>query len=82
MKKLFKDLKNCEGHRKEYKIKPCIVFKVDREDYYFSFLPTVLYMPWIYRYPNSIGVIDIWWLNFHICIGEWIRKEYEDVKDL
>lgn len=69
--KLFDDLKECKGNRNEYRIKPIIKFKVDKENYYFSFLPTILWMPWIYRYPNTIGVIDIWWLNFHIFIGKW-----------
>ena len=69
--KLIEDLKKCKGHRKEYRIKPFIEFRVDKEDYYFSFLPTILYMPWVYRYPNSVGVIDIWWLHFHILIGTW-----------
>jgi hypothetical protein len=69
--KLFDDLKECKGDRNEYRIKPIIKFKVDKENYYFSFLPTILWMPWIYRYPNTIGVIDIWWLNFHIFIGKW-----------
>lgn len=71
--KLIEDLKNCKGHRKEYRIKPTFEFRVDTEDYYFSFLPTVLWMPWIYRYPNSVGLIDIWWLHFHILIGKWER---------
>ena len=71
--KLFKDLKKCKGHRKEYRIKPTIRFYVDKEYYDFSFLPTVLWMPWIYRYPDCDGVIDIWCLNFHILIGKWER---------
>ena len=69
--KLFEDLKKCKGRRRQYRIKPSIRFHVDREDYYFAFLPTILWMPWIYRYPNIDGVIDIWWLHFHVLIGKW-----------
>ena len=69
--KLIKDLKKCKDRRKAYRTKPFIEFRVDKEHYYFSFLPTVLYVPWVYRHPNSIGVIDIWWLHFHILIGKW-----------
>ena len=68
---LFKDLKKCKKSRKKYRIKPCIRFYVDKEDYYFSFLPTILWMPWIYRRHPADGVIDIWWLHFHILIGRW-----------
>jgi len=71
MMKLFEDLKKCKYMRKEYRIKPAIEFRIDKENYYFSFLPTILYMPWVYRYPNSAGVIDIWFLHFHILIGKW-----------
>ena len=74
--KLIKDLKNCKVHRKVYKIKPTIEFSVDTEDYCFSFLPTILWMPWVYRYPDS-SVIDIWWLNFHILIGKWVVVKNE-----
>jgi hypothetical protein len=69
--KLFKRLKELKPDRKKYRVKPTIKFYVDKNDYYFSFLPTALWMPWIYRYPNSNGVVDIWWLNFHILIGRW-----------
>ena len=67
--KLFEDLKKCKSDRKKYRIKPIIKFYVDKEHYYFAFLPTVLWMPWVYRYPNVNGVVDIWWLHFHILIG-------------
>lgn len=72
--KLFEDLKKCKDGRKEYKIEPTIRFFVDKE-YQFSFFPTVLWMPWVYRYLNYDGVIDIWWLNLHILIGTWKRIE-------
>jgi hypothetical protein len=69
--KLIDDLKRLKPNRKGYRIKPTIRFYVDKENYYFAFLPTVLWMPWIYRYSNSDGVVDIWWLHFHILIGKW-----------
>lgn len=78
--KLFEDLKRLKSHRKEYRIKPFIEFRVDKEDYFFSFLPTILYIPWIYRHPNSIGVIDIWWLHFHILIGKWEKLSCRNCK--
>ena len=70
MQKLFKDLKDCKHMRKDYKTKPYIEFYADKQ-YYFALLPTILYEPWVYRYPNSTGVIDIWWLHFHILIGKF-----------
>lgn len=78
--KLFKDLKSCKEHRKEYRIKPTIEFYVDKDHYLFSFLPTILWHPWVYRYPNSEGVIDIWWLHFHILIGKWERLSCSNCK--
>ena len=69
--KLIEDFKMCKGHRKKYRSKPVIKFIADTEHYYFSFIPTMLYAPWIYRHPNSVGIIDIWWLHFHILIGKW-----------
>lgn len=73
--KLFEDLKRCKGDRKEYKIQPTIRLLVDNEDYSISFFPTIIWQFWIYRYPNTDGVIDIWWLHYHILIGKWVRIE-------
>lgn len=73
--KLFKDYKDCKDYRKEYKVKPSIRFDIDKDHYYFSFLPTVIWMPWFYRHPGTDGIIDIWWLHFHILIGKWERKK-------
>lgn len=75
--KLIEDFKMCKGGRKEYRIKPTIKFQVDR-DYYFSFLPTILWCPWIYRMPNIHGVVEIWWLNFHVLIGKWEHLSCND----
>jgi hypothetical protein len=78
--KLIKDLKNCNGYRKEYRIKPTIRFCIDKEDYYFAFLPTILWQPWVYRYPNCDGIINIWWLHFHILIGKWEHLSCNECK--
>ena len=78
--KLINDLKMCKGHRKEYRIKLFIKFIADKEYCHCSFLPTVLWTPWIYRNPNSVGIIDIWWLHFHILIGKWEHPSCRDCK--
>ena len=69
--KLFEDLERCKENRNKYRLIPSLRFYKDIDGYDFSFIPTVLWCPWIYRYPNSDGVIDIWWLHFHILIGKW-----------
>ena len=69
--KLIEDLKNCKGHRKEYRVNPVFGFEVDNRSYLFSFLPTIIWCPWVYRYPNTTGVVDIWWLHFHLWFGKW-----------
>lgn len=69
MIKLIKDSIRLKKNYKNYKIKPKIKFCID-DDYIFSFIPTITWQPWIYRYLDS-GVIDIWWLHFHIIIGVW-----------
>ena len=79
LKKLFEKLKELRSKRKDYRVKPTIRLCVDDHDYYFAFLPAVLYMPWIYRHPDTDGVIDIWWLNMHLLIGHWNTKK-EDSK--
>ena len=68
--KLFKRLKELKSYRKEYKIKPVVKCGADDRDYYFSLAPTITFQPWIYRQPRD-WVVDIWWLHFHICVGEW-----------
>lgn len=69
--KLINDLKRCKENRKKYKILPIIKFERDTKDYLFSFFPTIVWSPWVYRFPNAVGVVDIWWLHFHILIGKW-----------
>ena len=71
MVKLIKDSIRLKESRKEYRIKPIVKFYVDNN--IFSFIPTVVWQPWIYRYINS-SVVDIWWLHFHILIGTWEYK--------
>lgn len=77
---LFKKLKMCKGDRKKYWIKPIVGFEADKDYYLFSFLPTVVWCPWIYRHPNSIGVVDIWWLYFHIYFGRWEERSCRNCK--
>lgn len=72
--KLFKDLKRLRYIRKDYKTERCIKFEVDTTNYAFYILPTIFIQPWIYRYPGC-SVIEIIWLNFHICIGIWRNKK-------
>lgn len=74
MKKLFADLKGCKKYRKEYRIKPCFRFQADRRHYVFSLIPTIRCVPWIYMHPNAIGLVDVWWLHFHIYFGKLERK--------
>lgn len=74
LKKLFNDLRRCRHMKGEYRVKPTIRFYINTRSYFFAFLPTIIYEPWIYRHPNSDGVIDIWWLNCHILIGTFEPK--------
>lgn len=73
---LIKSFKECKKYRKDYKIKPSIRFEIDTYHYCFSFLPTIVWCPWICRPQNTDGIIDIWWFNFHILIGYWERINY------
>jgi hypothetical protein len=82
LKKLFKDLKNCRPYRDGDHIELSLRFWIDTEDYYFAFIPTVLYMPWPYRQPDSDGVIDIWWLNIHLLLGRWVRGDNKNKKEV
>lgn len=75
MIKLFKTHKRLKANRKKYRIKPTVSFAMDRNHYGFAFLPTIFWMPWFKRHPDMEGVIDIWWLYFHILIGTWTVKE-------
>ena len=72
--KLIKDLIKFHDDRKEWHIIPKFGFVWDSDDYCFSFLPTIVWTPWVYRPPNFY-VVEFWWLNFHICFGIWERKE-------
>lgn len=67
---LFKSLKELKPNRKKYRIKLTVKFMADKRNYLFSFIPTVVWTPWIYRH-NWVSVVDIWWLHFHILIGKW-----------
>lgn len=75
LKKLFNDLKECRHIRHDYKILPKIKVKVDTKRFRCFILPTILYVPWVYRHPDiGCGVLEIMWLNFTIDIGEWVTK--------
>lgn len=67
--KLFKNIPH-----DDYYIDWNVKFEVDDNDYLFTILPTVVWQPFMLRYPNT-AVLDIWWLNIHIIIGTWMRKE-------
>ena len=76
--KLFKDLKACKPDRKNYQLKPKIRLDVDTKRYRCYILPTILYVPWIYRIPNvGLGALEIKWLNFTIVLGEWVMRDAE-----
>ena len=66
---LFKKLKACRPERKRYRIRPAIKFCRDHQ-YYCSLIPTIFWIPWIYR-DHGACIFEIWWLNFHIAIGKW-----------
>lgn len=70
---LLKKYIDLRSRRKGWRVEKRLRFEIDK-DYMFSFLPTVIWMPWMYRYPES-SVIDIWWLNLHITFGTWKRNE-------
>ena len=70
----FKSLKRCKGYRKGYYIKPQIEFCIDSE--LFCFLPTVMFVPHIYRYTNCY-VFEVAWINIHIGIGLFLPKKGE-----
>ena len=78
--KIVEDFKKCKGQRKKYRVLSFIEFRRDTEDYLFSLFPTILWCPWVYRYPNSVGVVDIWWLHFHILIGKWTELSCRNCK--
>lgn len=59
--------------RKDYRIKPKVIFDIDNLSKIFFLLPTIIFQPWEYRYNGSV-VVDITWLNLHIGIGIWERK--------
>ena len=75
-KRLLTTYKDCKQYKKDYRIKWEVNFDVDSRYYCFALLPTITWMPWPFRYMGC-GVIDIWWLTFHICIGTWQLNEKE-----
>jgi hypothetical protein len=77
IKKLIDTHKRCRSDRKEYRIKPVVAFEVDDDYYLMSLLPTIYWQPWPFRYPDN-SVLDIHWLNIHICIGLWTKREKKE----
>lgn len=74
MKRLINSYKRCWHMRNDYHIVWKVKFAADKQDYLFSFLPTIMWSPFPRRYPNTY-LFDIHWLYFHIGIGYWTRKE-------
>jgi hypothetical protein len=70
LKKLYKKHKTCKQYRNSRRIRPMFNITIDDSFYAFSFLPTIIWQPWMFRYNNSC-IIDITWLNIHISIGKW-----------
>lgn len=60
--------------RADWRIKPYTKLIIDKDDYLFSFIPTIVWQPWRYRYSNTC-VIDIHWLIFHLCFGLWEQRK-------
>ena len=60
--------------RKEYRIKPKIGFEIDKQNYLFFLIPTVIWQPWKYRYKDSY-VVCLHWLNFAVGFGLWINED-------
>ena len=67
---LFQKYKELKPYRKRYILKPKIEFRIDKHDYLFVFLPTIMFVPWFSRFPNSYA-FEIMWLNINIGIGLW-----------
>ena len=77
LKKLFEDIRRCKQYPETRHIKWDFVFEIDDRNFLFAFLPTIVWQPSIYRYPN-VCIIQIWWLNFNIGIGRWADKEEDE----
>lgn len=57
--------------RKDYQLKCRIKFGCEK-DFFFA-LPTVIYIPWKYRY-IGVAAIELRWLFFYACYGDWQNK--------
>ncbi len=58
--------------RKDYILKPKIAVETKLEDW--ILIPTIIYVPWKYRYRGGFAVAFVW-LNFGIIYGEFVKKE-------
>lgn len=60
--------------RKEYRIRAKVGFEIDKLDYVFFLLPTIVWQPWKHRYNNTY-VVCLRWLIFTVAFGVWERRE-------
>lgn len=74
LKKLIDTYKRTKYLNKHYRLKPGVHFEVDKNDYCFALLPTITFLPAPFRWPGTCAV-EVWWLNFHLCFGEWVRLD-------
>lgn len=77
IKRLLKDHKYCWSIRKDFYIKwhvKCL--HKDLPAAYLSFIPTIEYATYPYRYPGTF-VFMVRFLHWNIGIGEWCNKEEE-----
>ena len=80
MIKLIKNLYRLREHRKEYRIRAKFAWEYDNHNYCFSFLPTIVWNPWICRH-TRFYVVEFWWLNFHLCFGRWEKLDCRECKN-
>lgn len=80
MIKLIKNLYQLREHRKEYRIRAKFAWEYDQHNYCFSFLPTIVWSPWICRH-TRFYVFEFWWLNFHLCFGRWEKLDCKECKN-
>ena len=78
---LFQKYKRLKRYRKQYIVKPKIEIRIDRYDYLFALLPSIMFVPWFSRFPNSYAVV-IMWLNINIGIGLWERNPNHKEEDI
>ena len=78
IKKLIRTHKLCKYRSKEYRVKPVVRIEIDTDYYMISIIPTIYLQPWQFRRPNT-SILDIHWLNIHICVGLWVLREKKEI---